>query len=358
VISVLVVEDSRVEQEVLLHILRSDPDLRIVATASDGVEAVEMVARHRPDVVTMDLVMPRMSGIEATRRIMETTPVPVVVVSGNWGCEDVARASEAFAAGALAGVRKPRGPDASDYDELRGHLLRTLHQMAGVKVVRRWRRKHPEGNGNGAAKTALVDRPREGLKVVAVGVSTGGPPALEAMLSRLPASFPLPILIVQHIAEGFVDGLTEWLRRSTRLGVQLAENGRIARGGQVYLAPDGVHMGLDAAGRIVLERSAPEHSQRPSASYLFRSVAAACGGRAIGALLTGMGRDGAQELRALRDRGAITVAQNAESCVVFGMPGEAIRLEAARHVLPPEGIGDLLCALTGVQRVVERGEAV
>ena len=225
-ISVLVVEDSRVEQEVLLHVLRSDPDLRIVGTASDGVEAVEMVARHRPDVVTMDLVMPRMSGIEATRRIMETTPVPVVVVSGNWGCEDVARASEAFAAGALAGVRKPRGPDASDYEELRGHLLRTLHQMAGVKVVRRWRRKHPEGNGNGAAKTALVDRPREGLKVVAVGVSTGGPAALEAMLSRLPASFPLPILIVQHIAEGFVDGLTEWLRRSTRLGVQLAENGQ------------------------------------------------------------------------------------------------------------------------------------
>jgi two-component system chemotaxis response regulator CheB len=350
-ISVLVVEDSRVEREVLLHVLESDPGVRVVGTASDGAEAVEMVARFRPDVVTMDLVMPRMNGIDATRRIMETTPVPVVVVSGNWGCEEVARASEAFAAGALAGVRKPRGPEASDYEELRGDLLRTLRQMAGVKVVRRWRRTR----GGDASPALPLERPRDGLKVVAVGVSTGGPPALEAMLRRLPETFPLPILIVQHIAEGFVDGLTEWLRRASRLGVQLAENRCLPRGGQVYLAPDGVHMGIDSSGRIVLERSAPEHSQRPSASYLFRSVAAACGGRAVGALLTGMGRDGARELRELRDLGAVTVAQNAESCVVFGMPAEAIRLGAARHVLPPEGIGDLLCALTGVPRVVDRG---
>jgi len=352
-ISVLIVEDSRVEQEVLLRVLSSAPDLRVVGTASNGAEAVEMVARCRPDVVTMDLMMPRMNGIDATRQIMETTPVPVVVVSGNWGCEDVARASEAFAAGALAGVRKPRGPEASDYEELRGDLLRTLRQMAGVKVVRRWRRMRADTTSGGARAT-VVEKPRDGLRVVAVGVSTGGPPALEAMLRRLPENFPLPILIVQHIAEGFVDGLTEWLRRSTRLGVQLATSGCPVRGGQVYLAPDGVHMGIDAKGRIVLEGSAPEHSQRPSASYLFRSVAAACGGRAVGALLTGMGRDGARELRELRDTGAVTVAQNAESCVVFGMPAEAIRLGAAQHVLPPEGIGDLLCALTGVARIAER----
>jgi two-component system chemotaxis response regulator CheB len=345
-ISVLVVEDSRVEQELLVRVLETDPDVHVVAVAHDGAEAVELVDRYRPDVITMDLMMPRMDGFEATRRIMETTPRPIVVVSGSWGCEEVARAAKAIEAGAVAGVLKPRASAAEQHDELRQELLRTLKLVAGVKVVRRWaRRRNGNDHSSIGESTAAID----GLNVVAIGVSTGGPPVLEAVLSRLPSNFPVPILVVQHIAEGFVDGLIEWLRRSTHLGIHLAEQEQVAYGGQVYLAPDGYHMGIDEEGRILLEHAPCEYSQRPAVSYLFRSVGEVYGARAVGALLTGMGRDGAKELRDLREQGAVTIAQSAETCAVFGMPAEAIRLEAARYVLPPEEIGDLLCALAGVK---------
>lgn len=187
------------------------------------------------------------------------------------------------------------------------------------------------------------------IRVVAIGVSTGGPPVLEAILSRLPADFPVPILIVQHIAEGFVHGLVAGLRRVSQLDVRVAVAGETAVGGRVYLAPDGVHLGIDAAGRVSLDAAPPERSQRPAVAYLFRSIAAAYGGRAAAVLLTGMGSDGAAELRTLRDLKAITVAQSESTCTIFGMPGEAVRLGAARYVLAPEEIAGLLCRVSGAR---------
>ena len=199
----------------------------------------------------------------------------------------------------------------------------------------------------GDGSDGVVAARRRQIRVVGIGVSTGGPPVLEAILSRLPAEFPAPILIVQHIAEGFVQGLVDLLQRITPLDVRLAAAGETARAGNVYVAPDGVHLGIDPDGRLLLDDAPAERSQRPAVSYLFRSIAGSFGGGAAAVLLTGMGSDGAAEMRMLRNLRAVTIAQDEDSCTVFGMPGEAIRLGAAQYVMAPAGIADVLCCVSG-----------
>jgi two-component system chemotaxis response regulator CheB len=181
--------------------------------------------------------------------------------------------------------------------------------------------------------------------VVALGASTGGPPVLQTILSGLPRDYPAPVLIVQHMAAGFVQGFAEWLAQSSALPVQLAAQGETILPGHVYVAPDEFQMKVERGGRIALSKDAPEGGLRPAVSYLFRSLVEAYGGEAVAVLLTGMGRDGAEEMKLLRDSGAITIAQDKESCVVHGMPGEAIKLDAAQLILPPEKIAPLLASL-------------
>ena len=181
--------------------------------------------------------------------------------------------------------------------------------------------------------------------MVAIGTSTGGPPVLQPILAGLPKNFPIPVLIVQHIAAGFLPGLVDWLNQTTGFPTHIAAQGESLLAGHTYLAPDGYHMGLGGFGQIVLSKQQPENGLRPSVSYLFRSVAAVCGANAIGVLLTGMGRDGAEELKFLKELGAVTIAQDEESSVVHGMPGEAIKMGAASHVLAPDKIPALLAAL-------------
>ena len=184
------------------------------------------------------------------------------------------------------------------------------------------------------------------ISLVAIGASTGGPPVLRTILSGLPKNFPVPVLIVQHIAKGFSPSLVQWLQRETVSPVHLAKQGDEPLPGHVYIAPDDIHMGVAVNRRIALTLAPLEHSLRPSVSYLFRSVATAYGSNVIAALLTGMGRDGAKELRLLRDHRAVTIAQNKETSVVHGMPGTAIALDAATHILAPEDVAPLLVSLT------------
>jgi two-component system chemotaxis response regulator CheB len=182
-------------------------------------------------------------------------------------------------------------------------------------------------------------------KLIAIGASTGGPSAIRTVLSDLPKDFPFPILVVQHIATGFTQGFAEWLEQSLNLSVEVAEHGHYLVPGRVYIAPDGQHMAIRSYDQICLDSGKPEHGLRPAISCLFRSVASICGHCAIGILLTGMGKDGAQELKLMKDQGAMTIAQDRDSCVVHGMPGEAIRIGGATHVLPPEEIRALLANL-------------
>ena len=218
--------------------------------------------------------------------------------------------------------------------------------MAEIKVVRRWPAARMAATT--VADPIVAAGKRGPIKFVGIGASTGGPPALQTILASLPKDFPAPILIVQHIARGFLAGLAEWLNQTTALQVHVGGHGMLPRPGHVYFAPDDFHMGVNAGDLIVLSKAAPESGLRPSVSYLFRSLAEHFRAEAVGVLLTGMGRDGATELKQMRDAGAMTMAQDRESSVVYGMPAEAIALGGAVQVLPPEKIAPALTAL--VQR--------
>ncbi|MBI4608536.1 MAG: chemotaxis-specific protein-glutamate methyltransferase CheB [Candidatus Rokubacteria bacterium] len=339
-IRVLVADDSATVREYLAYLLGEDPALEVVGTARDGREAVEQAERLKPDIIVMDVHMPRLNGFEATRQIMERVPTPIVMVSASTSREEVAMTFEALKAGALTVVDKPGGPDHPKHAESARRLVETVRLMADVKVVRRWpRRERP------ALPSVLPAKPDRKMRLIAIGASTGGPQVVAEILSRLPRDLGVPILVVQHIAPGFTEGLAEWLGQGARLMVKLAEPGESIRPGTVYLARDGFQMGITKDGRIRLTKEPMEDGFCPSASYLFQSVAEAYGRSAIGILLTGMGRDGAAGLKKLREVGGVTVAQDEESSVIFGMPGEAVRLGAAQHVLSPEEISVMIRSL-------------
>jgi two-component system, chemotaxis family, protein-glutamate methylesterase/glutaminase len=351
-INVLVVEDSPVALELLKHILSADPEIRIIGTATNGLEAVEFVNSKKPDVITMDIIMPKMDGFEATRRIMESNPVPIVIVSASLVSEEVEKTWRAVEAGAVAVLEKPKYSKPGQPSEDAARLIQTVKLMSQVKVVRRWRRAAP---GTPTPTTAAQPRPQvvarseavRTVKVVAIGASTGGPPVLQQIFSKLPGDFPFPVLLVQHISPGFSKGFVDWLNRTSNLRVDLASSGETALPGHVYVAPDALQMKVDASGRIILAGDAPENGIRPSVSYLFRSVARSFGAKAIGILLTGMGRDGAEELKTMRDGGAMTIAQDKESCIVYGMPMEAVKIGGAQYSLSPEKITEFLMKLPG-----------
>lgn len=341
IINVLVVEDSPTIRDFLIHILHLDPEIQVVGTAHDGQEAVELVQRIKPDVITMDITMPRMNGFEATRRIMETQPTPIVIVSGNWDPSEVETTFRAVEAGAQAVLPRPSGIGQAAFEASAKELVQMVKLMSEVKVIRRWPRARnaaaPVVIPPGQVQRALVD-----IRAVAIGASTGGPPVVQTILSRMPRDFPVPILLVQHMAPGFVQGFSEWLAQSTPLSMQVARHGDALVPGHVYVAPDECHMGVASNGCVVLSREQHENGARPAVSVLFRSVAKVFDKHAVGVLLTGMGKDGARELKVLRDLGAVTIAQDKESSVVHGMPGEAIKCEAATYVLSPEGIAEVL----------------
>jgi two-component system chemotaxis response regulator CheB len=335
---VLVVEDSAVVRQLLVGVLASDPDIAVVGTARDGEEALEAVQRLKPDIVTMDIHMPKLNGFDATRRIMESRPTPIVIVSGSSAVGEVAMTFDAMEAGALAVVPRPKGVGHPEHQETARALAQTVKLMSEVKVVRRWPRSRRAAS---AARLMLNEAPAE-VRVVAIGASTGGPLALQKILAGLGDRFPVPLVIVQHISAGFSEGLAQWLARSAGFPVCIPRHGDFMSPGNAYVAPDGSHMGVDSRGRIILSKDPPEHGLRPSVSYLFRSVAQVYARHAVGVLLTGMGRDGAGELKLLKEKSCVTIAQDKESCVVHGMPGEAMRLGAATHVLPPEKICEAL----------------
>jgi two-component system chemotaxis response regulator CheB len=336
VIRVLLAEDSAVTRAYLTYLLSEDDAIEVVGAAKDGQEAVDMAASLRPDVILMDVHMPILDGYEAARKIMESTPTPIVMATASSSRSETRGGFAALEAGALKLLAKPPALWEEGHDEAASELLRTLKLMSEVKVVRR----RPI-NGTAQHPSERFPRPRD-PRVVAIGASTGGPQALVEILDGLPQPLGIPVLLVQHITDGFIDGFVSWLGTRTAMEVVVAGHGAQLRPGVVYVAGGGRHMTVTRDGRISLERGPAVNGFTPSISRLFDSVAVACGREAVGILLTGMGRDGADGLRRMRDAGALTIAQDEASSVIFGMPGEAVRLKAACEVLAPRAIAEAL----------------
>jgi two-component system chemotaxis response regulator CheB len=338
-IKVLIVEDSPSVQDLLIYILNTDPEIEIIGTAYTGKRAIKFLERNKPDIITMDISMPEMDGLEATRIIMETNPVPILIVTVSWSPSDITLSYQATEAGALAVLEKPRGIGHPDHNRMALELVKTVKLLSQVKVVKRWARARREPKtvklSPSVSEKELI---KAEIKLIAIGASTGGPPVLRQILSLLPKNLPVPILIVQHIAKGFLKGFIEWLNNTTGQNVHMASNNENPKQGNVYFAPSGFQMGVTKGGKLVLRKDGLENNLCPSVSYLFRSVAEAFGKNAIGILLTGMGKDGAYELKMMKDHGAITIAQSKESSVIFGMPGTAVKLGAAKYILSPEQI--------------------
>jgi two-component system chemotaxis response regulator CheB len=339
-IQVLVVEDSIAYQMLLVQILNGDPDIQVIGTAKNGVEAIELLKEKNPDLILMDIHMPEMDGFEATRRIMETRPIPIVICSASTTLKESVTGFRLMEAGAVACIEKPVGYEHRSFQAHVVDLRQTVKLMSEVKVVRRWPRREVPA----VRPSPPQQRPHK-VEIIGMGASTGGPPVLQAILTELPKDFSVPILIVQHIAPGFLQGLVEWLNQTTGFKVHVAAYGIHPVAGHVYLAPDDFHLGVRPGGALALNKEAPEHGLRPSVGHLFRSLADRYGSSALGVLLTGMGKDGAEELGLMKDRGAVTIVQDRESSVVHGMPGEAIALGAAVHILSADKIAPAIVSL-------------
>lgn len=330
---ILIIEDSSVVAMLLKVIFEQQPDMQVVGHAKNGRDGVRMAHDLKPDVITMDIRMPVMDGFDATRMIMADNPTPIVVVSSSVDNEELRITFRAIEEGALAVMEKPRGFSHPDFETIRRDLIDTVRAMAGVKVFRRHK---IERSGGADICHAALPPSTKGYELLAIGCSTGGPQVLQHIFSLLGAEFPVPIVVTQHISKGFIGGMVSWLAGNTQLKVKLAEQGEMLKSGCIYFAPDDQHLLVvrNASGLAVqLTRDEPCNGFRPSASPMFKSIAQTCRNRAVGALLTGMGVDGADGLLMLRRAGSHTVVQDEKSAVVYGMPGAAIALDGVDQIV-------------------------
>jgi two-component system, chemotaxis family, protein-glutamate methylesterase/glutaminase len=346
-IRVLVVEDSATVRKRLIDILGAEPDIELVGEAEDGKRAIELCLQARPDIITMDMMLPVMSGLAATEYIMAHCPTPILVVSASTNRGELFKIYEALAAGAVDVLEKPACEEAAGAWERR--FIGMVKLTAKIRVI-----THPRARLTAfatrtprtaapAIDAAKFERPYD---LVAIGASTGGPGAVLEILRSLPARFRLPILLVLHINEPFGMALADWLDAQTNRPVHHAQDGMPVESaaGQVVVAPGDRHL-VVRNGRLYLTRDAQRHFCRPSVDVLFESVAAEYGASAAACLLTGMGRDGALGLLKIRQAGGLTIAQDETTSVVYGMPREAAILGAAAHVLRLDEIGGCLAAL-------------
>jgi two-component system chemotaxis response regulator CheB len=343
-VRVLIVDDSVVVRRVLKRMLESDPGIRVIGMAADGGQAVELTAQLRPDLVTMDLMMPGMDGLEATARIMAYHPTPVLFFSSYFDRDGVHSRFDALAAGALDVVEKPTLMPDDKWEAQADALVRKVRALARIPVIAHIRGSHLQARKRThTGRLAMV--PGRAVDVAAIGVSSGGPRVLNEILPALPPDFALGLIIVQHMAEGFMPGLIEWLQQRCPLPVKVAAHGDAIVPGRILFAPDSSHLMVLASGRISLSNADPVNGHRPSVDVAFESIAKVYGPRAAGIVLTGMGSDGAAGLLAMRHAGAVTMVQNEESCVVFGMPRAAIDVGAAERIVTPAGLVESLRTL-------------
>lgn len=332
-VRVLIVDDSPVAREVLRSVLETDAGIRVVGMAGTGREAIALTEQLRPDIVTMDLVMPGMDGMEATQRIMARRPTPILFFSAFFGRDGEYSRSDALAAGALDIVEKPPQMLDTRWQTSAGALVQKIKSLARVPVI-----THIQGRRNRDLRRepALAPSPSRIITVVAIGASTGGPKVLDELLPALPHDYSPAVIVIQHLADGFMAGWLAALRQRCAQSLKVAENGDRLQPGRILFAPSSAHLAVLPGGRVRLDDGAVAGGGVcPSVDVTFTSLAETYGARAAGVLLTGMGTDGAAGLLAIRQAGGATMAQDESSCVVFGMPRAAINIDAAETVLSP-----------------------
>lgn len=332
-INVLIVDDSPTACEVIKQIIEVDPTLNLAGTAKNGKDALKWLETNSADIITMDIMMPEMDGFETTKRILEKHPIPIIIVSGITDVNEIKYSFKAMEVGALCVVPKPMGPNSKHYAESANSLKKMIKIFSEVKLITR-----KFNTSNEPITLPPKQLCSKSIEAVALGASLGGPQAIKKIINDLPANFPLPIFIVQHISSGFVNGLVDWLNVESPLKIHVAQNNQTAKPGNVYIAPDNYHMEVKKGGIISLLNTAPEDGIKPSVGHLFQSMSTAYGPNSIGVILTGMGHDGAEGLRTMKEAGAITIAQSEESCIVFGMPQQAIRIGGASEIVPLKDI--------------------
>jgi two-component system, chemotaxis family, protein-glutamate methylesterase/glutaminase len=376
-IRVLIAEDSPVVQRVLAALLSDEKGIEIVGIVGNGKDAVDTCRKLRPDLVTMDIFMPEMDGLQATRKIMKEFPTRIVIISSMVNSKDLRTSFEAMRSGAIEVVEKPHGLLSGNYSEVKAALIRVIRQMMAARPQNRfsWMSSKPwSPTGNVAVSSPqqrtsgypsrqqkievpsiTPDVPEQheqtqvgpvttiplGFvpRVVCIGGSTGAPAVLFDVLSSLPSNYPYPIVVAQHIATGFVSGMVDWLDSSLALDVKVAERNDILRPGLVVVAPDDCHLMLAPDYRVKLVGASDGELYTPSIDIFFESVAESYGATALGIILSGMGRDGAQGLLKMRNYGAMTFGQNESSSVIYGMPKEAANIGAVvQEMSPPEMI--------------------
>ncbi len=362
-IRVLLVEDSAVALIILKRILSTSPDITIVGTARTGKEALTLVPTVQPDVICTDFHMPQMNGLEFIQEVMVIYPRPILVISASVQSDDTQNVFQLLNAGAVDVFPKPKTGLASDYELIGQELIQKIKVLAGVKVFTKHRKSQPPVSDNRLSMTQTAHKNKtilsshlpwtseppkvwplssKTIKILAIGASTGGPQALHTILTQFPSHFPVPIVCVQHISEGFLPGLVSWLNGECHLSIKIATVGELPQAGSVYFAPDGHHLEFSHTGRFTYSNAPPLAGHRPAVTTTLKSVADCYGASAAGILLTGMGRDGADGMKAIFDQGGLTIAQNQDSCVVFGMPAEAIALGAAQHILSVNDIAPFI----------------
>lgn len=348
-IKVLIVDDSPLIRQILTDMLESEPEFKVAGRAQDGREAVQMADHLRPDVITMDIRMPRLDGLEATRQIMSACPTPIIVVASSIYESDMNIAFNAIAAGALTVVEKPKGLAPTDYDAVRDQLLANVRLMRNIPLVTLGATEERQQISTSNSR----EQPEVDVKLISIAASTGGPGALNQILKKLPEDFSIPIVVVQHMSNGFTKGFAQWLDKITPLDVRIATDGEQIMPGSVLIAPEDTHVKVGPDSIIRLEQSPPVNKMRPSANYLFDSAAQAYGMAAVGIVLTGIGDDGIEGLSSLRQVGGYVVAQDEESSAVFETPKEAIDLDIVDQILSPKDIASLILSLNG-----QRSESV
>ncbi|MEX0614000.1 MAG: chemotaxis-specific protein-glutamate methyltransferase CheB [Pirellulales bacterium] len=342
-VRVMIVEDSPTVREYLRQAISADARLAVVAECESAEQALASLDRAAPDVISMDIHLPRMSGLEATRRIMETCPTPIVIVSRSVNAQELDSTMDALRAGAVSAVEAPSCQQPGRLPDAAARICRELAVMSQIRVVRQ---RFNHARSQSVARLPRVPEPigvatKPGdrrASLVGIVASTGGPHAVETILATIGSDYPIPIVLVQHITASFHSGFISWLNRISPLLVTEAQHGELPQPGQVYVAPSDKHL-LVRSNRLVLDDGPPVCGQRPSGTVLLRSMADSMGSHAVGVVLTGMGNDGAEGLLAIRHAGGYTIAEDESTAVVNGMPEAARVLDAPCVSLPLESIG-------------------